>query len=255
MDLTKFLSILENETLFFPTIKLLRRNDPWEGSFENATFGQYIGGTKEDEIRTRNMVFPWISELSSQQVAVNCWHMNTYESAAMWRLYLTSNEGIAIQTTFGSLMNSFDLNNSNWLKYGGNFSEQRIEIQGGKVEYRANSPADADTINRMFYKLKSFEHEKEVRVIAKLVPLIGSVYSMIENDKGKVDFDRGFSPEVQKQLDEFEGVNLPIKVNELIKNIYIAPTAPLWFTELVGKVVKRYNLDTKINPSKRLPRY
>ena len=35
--------------------------------------------------------------------AVNCWHINEHESAAMWDLYLKSNEGIAIQSTYQKL--------------------------------------------------------------------------------------------------------------------------------------------------------
>jgi len=35
--------------------------------------------------------------------AINCWHMNDHESAAMWKLYLKSDEGIAIQSTYRKL--------------------------------------------------------------------------------------------------------------------------------------------------------
>src|SRR6202040_560368 len=34
---------------------------------------------------------------------VNCWHMNEYESDAMWRLYSTANETICVQSTFKRL--------------------------------------------------------------------------------------------------------------------------------------------------------
>ena len=38
--------------------------------------------------------------------AINCWHMNDHESAAMWKLYLKSNEGIAVQSTYETLRDS-----------------------------------------------------------------------------------------------------------------------------------------------------
>ena len=40
-------------------------------------------------------------------VAVNCWHENEHESAAMWKLYIKSVEGIAIQSTYSKLKKSF----------------------------------------------------------------------------------------------------------------------------------------------------
>ena len=38
-----------------------------------------------------------------EEFAINCWHLNDHESAAMWKLYLKSNEGIVIQSTFTNL--------------------------------------------------------------------------------------------------------------------------------------------------------
>ena len=49
MDLTKLLSILETEKLFFPTINSLQAGDPWEGSLSTLEFAQYIGGTEESQ--------------------------------------------------------------------------------------------------------------------------------------------------------------------------------------------------------------
>jgi hypothetical protein len=38
---------------------------------------------------------------------VSCWHCNDGESAAMWDLYATRDSGIAIQSTFERLCDSF----------------------------------------------------------------------------------------------------------------------------------------------------
>src|SRR5438876_753236 len=46
--------------------------------------------------------------LDRQVVAVNCWHMNDHESAAMWPLYVQGNEGVAIQSTVGRLKRALD---------------------------------------------------------------------------------------------------------------------------------------------------
>jgi hypothetical protein len=42
----------------------------------------------------------------AKSIAVNCWHINTGESEAMWRLYGDSGKGVAVETTFGALKES-----------------------------------------------------------------------------------------------------------------------------------------------------
>jgi hypothetical protein len=37
---------------------------------------------------------------------LNCWHLNDYESAAMWDIYQRNNDAIAIQSTYTKLCNS-----------------------------------------------------------------------------------------------------------------------------------------------------
>jgi len=41
-------------------------------------------------------------------VFVNPWHKNEFESAAMWKLYLKSEEGVAIRTTVERLKHAFE---------------------------------------------------------------------------------------------------------------------------------------------------
>lgn len=50
------------------------------------------------------------SEKDKKRVFVNCWHLNEYESAAMWDLYLKNEEGVAIQTTFNRIKKSLGTN-------------------------------------------------------------------------------------------------------------------------------------------------
>ena len=96
LDFTKFVSLLETKSLFFVSADHL--NDPFEGSlsalnkelqpslFERKFFKNQIN---RSEMRTR--------------VAVSCWHINTHESAAMWKLYAKTNEAVCIQSTYKRL--------------------------------------------------------------------------------------------------------------------------------------------------------
>jgi hypothetical protein len=48
---------------------------------------------------------PRKDDISFKKFGVSCWHMNDYESKAMWKLY--ANKGIAIESTIGQFKSSF----------------------------------------------------------------------------------------------------------------------------------------------------
>lgn len=53
------------------------------------------------------MVLQALEQVQAQDwMYISCWHMNEYESAAMWKLYAKSSDAIAIQTTFQKLCES-----------------------------------------------------------------------------------------------------------------------------------------------------
>jgi len=103
MDFTKFVSLLDKKALFFTRADKL--GDPFEGSHPKANI------TLREKIYKSDMVpLEYISniyKLLREFTVVNCWHISGCESAAMWQLYLKSNEGIAIQSTFKRLRDSF----------------------------------------------------------------------------------------------------------------------------------------------------
>jgi hypothetical protein len=43
-----------------------------------------------------------------REYLVSCWHMNEHESAAMWKLYSSSNEAVCIQSTYRRLRCSLE---------------------------------------------------------------------------------------------------------------------------------------------------
>jgi hypothetical protein len=71
-----------------------------------------------------------------------------------------------------------------------------------------------------FHKRKSFEHEREVR----------AVYH---------------EPEAASS-GSYGGVYVPLDLNNLIEKIYICPTAPVWFAELVSSLCTTYNLNKEV---------
>ena len=100
MDFTKFVSILETESLYFPRIDKL--GDPYEYAVPQESLKRWRQA-RPDEV---SLPFP-IHKHFERCLYVSCWHCNEYESAAMWRLYLKSDEGIAIQSTATRFAESF----------------------------------------------------------------------------------------------------------------------------------------------------
>lgn len=82
------------------------------------------------------------------------------------------------------------------------------------VDYNSEYIPEHDPYLAFLHKRKSFEHEKEVRAIIKKLD----------------ETHRGFGTVVKADL------------GELIDCIYVSPTSPQWFYELVYKAIKRYNL-------------
>lgn len=254
MDLTKLLSILEKRALFFPTIETLRKTDPWEGSWQNFKAGQSVGETSWGQSIFNDLVKPSMSEAASKRVCVSCWYMQEHESMAMWKLYLTGNEGIAIRTNFAKLIKSFQFDHSSWPCY--------VEEQGGsksplipaKVEYIDwnEPPNNTNTLKQHIYKGIPFEHEHELRILVQLHGVVNMPAFLL----GERDETFGLRPEVLQQVNEYGGVYLPIDPWLLIENIYIVPTASKWFAELVKDICKRYGLDGhKIVWSNQRPLY
>jgi hypothetical protein len=95
MDFPKFVSMLQQKALWFT--RLDQFPDPYEGRLTKPTadfFEQtkWRGGVHYEKFR--------------QHRCVNCWHLNDYESAAMWELYSKA-DGVAIRSSLSRLLQSF----------------------------------------------------------------------------------------------------------------------------------------------------
>lgn len=148
IDFTKFVAMLEDSALYFPRISQM--TDKLEGFLTapsaEAMRKQMAEVTSEATLEDLKFV--------RDQLYISCWHQNDYESAAMWRLYLKSNEGIAIQTTIGRF---------------------KMAIAGavdpvylGEVWYVDFDKDHVPTRVVAHYALnkrKSYEHEREVRAV------------------------------------------------------------------------------------------
>lgn len=208
MDITKFLALIESEALYFPRADKL--GDPFEGSYTIRALADRNDGGKNYS--------KWYENLKTT-VLINCWHMNEHESEAMWKLYLKSNEGIAVQSTYNRLVESLS-------------RDKNYHTQIGVVkylDYEKDTFTIGNTFNAFLIKRKSFEHERELRAITDL-----SLWN--PGTKG-----------ADEKVDH--GKAIPIHIATLIERVYLAPYCETWVLNLLEEIMNRYSLNLRITQS------
>lgn len=207
MDFTKFVYMLEKGGLFFPKVDSF--NDPYEGSYSrgNLSMRKFVFSRSKDKKKFQGQ----IDEIKNirPHININCWHMNDFESAGMWKLYSKTNESICIQTTFERLEKALP----NKIRFG------KVKY----INYDKDWIPESDVYYPFIYKRLSFEHERELRAI----------FDSTEND-----FDESFEKNEN-------GYWINLNLQTLVQRIYVSPEAQDWFVELVEKVKNKYNLTLK----------
>lgn len=218
VDLTKFLDLLNSKSLYFT--RLDKFDDIFEGAVPVKTAQTRRIPKHQAFVDGEIINFFEIPEnyiehqkREREKFAANCWHMNDYESAAMWRLYLKSNEGIAVQSNFNKLKKIL--------------SKPRTQFFVGTVSYIDYENDDLkfeNTFLPFVHKRKSFSHENELRII---IPIEAP------NNFGKIDLKNG-------------GWKIKVDLNDLIENIYISPESPEWITKLVADTCQKFGYNFNV---------
>jgi hypothetical protein len=229
IDFTKYLALLESESLFFVRVATL--DDPFEGSFPPAQTvisrvrGAFPPGTVPPDLPIQ--LEPGLADywkIMRYWAMVSCWHASEYESAAMWRLYAPTTAAIAIRSTVRGLRAALGTAPSPPTGFGGS---DRIHI--GMIQYidfATETIPDGSFAAQFYRKRRSFEHERELRAMVLQFPR--------SHDGHGVDLER-------RPADAGIAVSADLAV--LIQEIRIAPQAPAWYAELVTNVTSRYGLN------------
>jgi hypothetical protein len=114
IDFTQLNSILERGSLWFNRADLF--DDPLEASMPRAnvdTRNMRYAETEipESALETMSKSF----EKHRKTTYLSCWHLNQYESAAMWDQYSRENQGIAIQSTVGDTIDALTEPGDVWI--------------------------------------------------------------------------------------------------------------------------------------------
>jgi GTPase SAR1 family protein len=216
LDFTKFVSLLDTNALFFARADTME--DPLEGSLSKAN----IEARQKDDAKLPKKALIQLAELhknARSHIFINSWHMNDVESAAMWKLFLQSSEGIAIQSTVSNLKKSFEVSKD-------------YEVNIAKVEYidyETHVIPEKNILYPFIHKRKSFEHEKELRALTLIMP------GKTEDDS--IDFSIR-NPNL--------GIYVDVDIDVLIDRVYVAPTALPWFHDLTKSVMETYGVEKEV---------
>jgi len=204
LDLSKFLDLLMSQKLFMSRSD--KFEDQYEGTFSEPTFEEM------KKLAADNPEFLSYYKTHREKVIVSSWHINEYESFAMWQIFTGNSEGLAIRSTVGRLKNALTV-------------ESQFEQHIGKVNYidykKEYIPFD-DAFFPFLFKRKSFQYEREIRIISDL-----SHTDLTIND----------------------GLKIKVNISELIEKIYIHPKSENWYKRLVIDLLGRLGFDFTIEKS------
>ena len=213
MDLSKLLSLLECQQLFFARSDNFE--DPYEGLPSNAQIEMYRKEPPVTAAGTQIDIDSHVVDMPAmqKQLFISCWHMNEFESAAMWKLYLQADDGIALRTDHDSLVSAIEKSplssRTSVVKY---------------IDYNTTTFPDFNLFTRFLHKRPSFAHENELRAI---------VWS------GEAGNKETFTTAP-------DAIMLDIVPQDFIHAIHVSPTSAGWFGKLVEKLVARYGLDVPV---------
>jgi hypothetical protein len=201
MDVGRFLWMLQHQVIYFsrPSETL----DPWEGVPPPAIAGNH----NPVDIQW------WVGH--TQHLVFSCWHENPDESVAMWHLYTSGAEGIAIQSTVGKL--------KQWLIAAGPVCRMaRVRYFNdlpGAGPVSGTAAAQIGEFEFLLYKRAVHAHEQEFRLMT---------------------FAQAGAA----------GVTLPTDLSLIVERIVVSPKYPLWAIGALQSIVAGAGLEVQVEQSK-----
>jgi hypothetical protein len=236
MDVGRFLALISEKKLYFARLHELE--DPWEGA-RSATDPLFSRDPEYVKLAASNF---------NDKPAISCWHENEGESVAMWKLYVSGREGVAIKTTV-SLVGQL-LSGDKELKFGrveyraidDNDPEHRPKafvFESGRCsDYRDVCPAE----RALFRKNKGYEHEREVRAV--IYDNYSAEQAIWEHPDHLIDLSLGLSGR-----EPIGGKAMPVDVSQLIKRIVVSPGFPSWALRSLQNAVDAASIVVKVELS------
>lgn len=225
-DLPRYLDLLLKKQLFFCRID--KYEDPFEGRYNKKTAKDFLKKDEKAEPSEKEKGEPELVEEDVREmnerlyekrtfVTANSWHVNSSENFAMWKIYAKGHYGIALQTTYERLKESFGV------------TKKPIHI--GKVRYYDESidllPYNKNSLTPFLTKRHIYEYENEVRCC----------YLIDEDGADTFNWE---------EQDNLNGIFIPVDLDIMIEKIYISPYSPGWIKDIVEGINKKFELNKEI---------
>ena len=204
LDLSKFLDLLLSKKLFMSRSD--KFEDQYEGTFSEPTYEEIR------KIAENNPKFLSYYKSHREKIAISSWHINEYESFAMWQIFTKNNEGLAIQSTIGRLKEALQ-------------PERKTEQYIGEVnyiDYKKEYIPFNDAFFPFLFTRKSFQYEREVRIISDVT---------------------------QNKIEINDGLKIDVDIHQLIEKIYIHPKSENWYKNLVIQLMEQLGFNFSIEKS------
>lgn len=195
MSLEKFFDIILNSQLFFANLTKL--TDRYEGTSFETDRKRILakirkGKNYDQQVRETLAELQETDELRSYTL-VNCWTLKTFESFALWKIYVGNGPGVAIRTTVSNLKNSINQTKQE-------FDE---DISLAQVRYRDTIEYPFSRIYATITKKPFYDFEQEMRLMIFNFPLHLNGY--------EVPYDMSV------------GRSVKIDPSQLISQVFISP--------------------------------
>jgi hypothetical protein len=184
-----------------------------------------LSDTVEIRIAADNALRQSLSVLRYQRsfYNVSCWYNHSVESAAMWKLYTQSSEGLIIVSTFQRVVN--ELLNAQ--------IDSDVSLFASNIIYQLHTTPDNAPIpltRLLLHKHPSFASENEVRFLLfdRKRPLDPkSVDSLAKNG----DLEKHTQANVRS-------MSVPVDVANIIEEVVISPAAPSWVANAIATTIR-----------------
>ena len=230
INITKFLSLIKDEQLFF--CRLDKLEDRFEGTMPKISrkilnnYYRHLRAQKEFTVAMTDKeiekivdnYFEFSQKLKSLN-CINCWNEFEGESYALWKVYSNLNQGIMIKSSFNRVINAF--------------KESKEKIYCSRVKYIDHDKDSIDIGNTMLpivHKHKAYSYENEIRLIHKV---------------SDMDWKHDWENEKYEN-----GIKVNVNLQMLISEIVISPFSSDWFIELVEDILKKYSIKCNLESSK-----
>jgi hypothetical protein len=189
MSFSKFVWLIAEEKLYFS--RLDQHTDAWEGMLPQNW---------ETEVK----------KYARFKLYVNCWHMNSSESDAMWKLYgATTGETVAIKTTVGRLIKALE--------------GSPTPVYMGRVRYDERDRPQDCLYWPVTCKRKPFRHEKELRLCVSSPSANNPPdLSQLKKEFVTLGIDNKSDMAILKEVGE-KGIKVRIDLNHLIREVLVCP--------------------------------